>query len=63
MISLPRLSPRFPVFLVMARNQASLLQHGSMAKIKIASVNVMQQSGIRIASKRLQHGACSDVKD
>jgi transposase-like protein len=47
MISLPRLSPRFPVFLQMARNQASPLQHGSMGKIKIASVNVMQQNGIK----------------
>jgi hypothetical protein len=45
MISLPRLNPRSPVFLVMARNQASPLQHGSMAKIKIASVSVMQRNG------------------
>jgi hypothetical protein len=47
MISLPRLNPRSPVFLVMAQNQASPLQHGSMAKIKTASVNVMQQNGIK----------------
>jgi hypothetical protein len=43
MISLPR--PRSPVFLRMARSQGSPLQHGSMAKIKIASVSVMQRNG------------------
>jgi hypothetical protein len=43
MISLPR--PRSPVFLRMARSQGSPLQHGSMAKIKIASESVMQRNG------------------
>jgi hypothetical protein len=43
MISLP--SPRSPVFLRMARSQGSPLQHGSMVKIKIASVSVMQRNG------------------
>lgn len=43
MISLP--NPRSPAFLRMARNQASPLQHGSMAKTKTAKGSVMQRSG------------------
>jgi hypothetical protein len=42
-ISLPR--PRSPAFLQMVRNQASLLQHGSMAKTKPAKESVMQRNG------------------